>query len=240
MENETVKSNQAVIMGEIVSDFRYSHQAYGEKIYMSEVSVKRLSNYEDVIPVAVSERFIDPKQSYTGRFVWMGGQFRSHNRKEEKKRHLILAFFVQEMEFLTEIPEEEESNYIFLDGYICKKPVYRNTPLGREITDILLAVNRSYGRSDYIPCICWEKNARYASRFKVGEHVRFYGRIQSREYVKKIPGAELKDTMEQRTAYEVSVSRMEVYHCEKGVSKDENKVCIYGNNLHITCGVRMC
>jgi primosomal replication protein N len=172
---------------------------------MVEVSVSRLSNFEDYIPVMVSERLIDVSRDYNGQYVYIGGQFRSFNRHEEKKNRLVLSVFARELEVLPDAGEENASNEIFLDGYICKESVYRKTPLGREIADLLVAVNRSYGKSDYIPCICWGRNARFAAGFTVGTHVQIWGRIQSRDYVKKISETEV----EQRTAYEVSVSKIE-------------------------------
>lgn len=193
-------------MGEIVSEFRYSHEVFGEGFYMVDLAVNRLSNYADYIPLMISERLIDTEQDYTGQLVHVTGQFRSYNRHEEKKNRLVLSVFVRELEFLDEIDESEKTNQIFLDGYICKTPIYRKTPLGREIADVLLAVNRSYGKSDYIPCICWGRNARFAAGFEVGSHIQMYGRIQSREYVKKIS----EDETERRVAYEVSVSKVDL------------------------------
>lgn len=172
---------------------------------MVEVSVNRLSNFADYIPLMISERLIDTTKSYIGQKVYVTGQFRSYNRHEEVKNRLVLSVFVREIEFIEEETEEMKSNQIMLDGYICKEPIYRKTPLGREIADLLVAVNRSYGKSDYIPCICWGRNARFASRFQVGTHVQIWGRIQSREYVKKIS----EDQVEKRIAYEVSVSKIE-------------------------------
>jgi single-stranded DNA-binding protein len=138
--------------------------------------------------------------------VYIGGQFRSFNRHEEKKNRLVLSVFAREFEIMEDAGEENASNQIFLDGYICKESVYRKTPLGREIADLLVAVNRSYGKSDYIPCICWGRNARYASNFQVGERCLVWGRIQSREYMKKLSD----DELEKRVAYEVSVSKLEL------------------------------
>lgn len=206
MADKMFENNQVSLIGEIVSDFAYSHEVYGEGFYMVEISVNRLSNFVDYIPVMVSERLIDIERDYRGTFVYITGQFRSFNRHEERKNRLVLSVFAREMEILEEIDEEAVSNQIFLDGYICKEAVYRKTPLGREIADLLVAVNRSYGKSDYIPCICWGRNARFASTFEVGTHVQVWGRIQSREYVKKISETET----EQRIAYEVSVSKIEV------------------------------
>lgn len=153
----------------------------------------------------VSERLIDVSQDYIGEFIMVSGQFRSYNRHDEQKNRLVLSVFVREVEFIEEELDGAKTNNIFLDGYICKLPVYRKTPLGREIADLLLAVNRPYGKSDYIPCICWGRNARFASTFEVGEHVQVIGRIQSREYIKKLSETET----EKRIAYEVSVSKLE-------------------------------
>ena len=135
----------------------------------------------------------------------VNGQFRSYNRHEEMKNSLILSVLVRENTFVEEELDGAKTNQIFLDGYICKPPVYSKPPLGREIADLLLAVNRPYGKSDYIPCICWGRNARFASAFEVGEHVQVMGRIQSREYMKKITETE----SQKRVAYEVSVSKLE-------------------------------
>ena len=204
--NFTEKNNRVYIMGEIVSDATFSHEVYGEGFYMVDVSVNRLSNFADYIPLMVSERLIDTSKSYIGQRIHVSGQFRSYNRHEEVKNRLVLSVFVRELEFIEgDDPEELKSNEIFLDGYICKTPIYRKTPLGREIADLLIAVNRSYGKSDYIPCICWGRNARFSSGFEVGTHVQIVGRIQSREYVKKIS----EEEVEKRIAYEVSVSKID-------------------------------
>ena len=205
MADKILENNQVSIVGEIISDFQYSHEVYGEGFYMVEVAVSRLSNFSDYIPLMISERLIDTSQSYIGQKVYVTGQFRSYNRHEELKNRLVLSVFVREIEFIEEETEEMKSNQILLDGYICKDPIYRKTPLGREIADLLVAVNRSYGKSDYIPCICWGRNARFAARFEVGVHVQILGRIQSREYVKRLN----EDEVEKRTAYEVSVSKIE-------------------------------
>ena len=203
--DKVFENNQVLIAGEIVSGFTYSHEVYGEGFYMVEVAVNRLSNYADYIPVMVSERLIDVTENYEGQYISVVGQFRSYNRHEEKKNRLVLSVFAREIEFTGEPGEDVKSNQIFLDGYICKEPIYRKTPLGREIADLLIAVNRSYGKSDYIPSICWGRNARYAAGFAVGEHVQIWGRIQSREYVKKLNEFET----EKRIAYEVSVSKID-------------------------------
>ena len=211
MADKILENNQVSIVGEIISDFQYSHEVYGEGFYMVEVAVSRLSNFSDYIPLMISERLIDTSQSYIGQKVYVTGQFRSYNRHEELKNRLVLSVFVREIEFIEEETEEMKSNQILLDGYICKDPIYRKTPLGREIADLLIAVNRSYGKSDYIPCICWGRNARFASGFEVGGHVQVWGRIQSREYVKKLSETET----EKRVAYEVSVSKVEFIEDEE-------------------------
>ena len=208
--DKVIENNQVSIMGEIASAFVFSHEVFGEGFYMLELLVKRLSDSYDRIPVMISERLIDVTQDYRGEYIQITGQFRSYNRHEEKKNRLVLSVFVRELEFLDEIDENEKTNQIFLDGYICKEPIYRKTPLGREIADVLLAVNRPYGKSDYIPCICWGRNARYASSFRVGERCAIWGRIQSREYMKKLD----EDNVEKRVAFEVSVSKLELV-CEE-------------------------
>ena len=205
MADKAMDNNQVTIVGTVDSEFTYSHEVFGEGFYMVEVEVKRLSNSEDRIPLMISERLIDVTQDYTGEYIMVHGQFRSYNRHEEQKNRLVLSVFVREISFMEEEPDGTKTNSIWLDGYICKEPIYRKTPLGREIADLLLAVNRPYGKSDYIPCICWGRNARFASAFEVGEHVQVVGRIQSREYTKKITETETQ----KRVAYEVSVSKLE-------------------------------
>lgn len=205
MSDKIIENNQVTIMGEIVSPFTFSHEVFGEGFYMVDVSVKRLSNSEDTIPVMISERLIDVTEDYTGEFILVNGQFRSYNKHDELKNRLVLSVFAREVGFIEEELDGAKTNNIVLDGYICKLPVYRKTPLGREIADLLIAVNRPYGKSDYIPCICWGRNARFAQVFEVGNHVQVHGRIQSREYVKKLS----ETATEKRVAYEVSVSKLE-------------------------------
>ena len=142
MADKMFENNQVSIVGEIVSDFRFSHEVYGEGFYMVDVAVNRLSNYMDYIPLMVSERLIDVNEDMVGQNIYVTGQFRSFNRHEEKKNRLVLSVFVRELEFLDEIDDDVKSNQIFLDGYVCKEPIYRKTPLGREIADLLIAVNR--------------------------------------------------------------------------------------------------
>ena len=206
MTDKVIENNQVVVMGTIVSDFVYSHEIFGEGFYMVDVEVERLSDSSDVIPVMVSERLLNVDEDYRGYRIAVTGQFRSYNRHEEKKNRLILSVFAREVEFINEIEESSKSNQIYLDGFICKEPIYRKTPLGREIADLLIAVNRPYGKSDYIPCICWGRNARFASNFTVGSRCAIWGRIQSREYMKKVNEEEAV----KRVAYEVSVSKLEL------------------------------
>ena len=206
MTDKVIENNQVVIMGEIVSDFVFSHEIFGEGFYMVDVNVPRLSDSNDIIPLMVSERLINVEDDYMGLSIMVQGQFRSYNRHEERKNRLVLSVFAREIEFVDETPESSKTNQIYLDGYICKEPIYRKTPLGREIADLLLAVNRPYGKSDYIPCICWGRNARFASNFTVGTRCEIWGRIQSREYMKRIS----EEDAEKRIAYEVSVSKLEL------------------------------
>lgn len=205
MTDKIIENNQVSIMGKIVSGFSFSHEVFGEGFYMVDISVQRLSDSSDIIPVMISERLIDVTQDYEGEYIQIFGQFRSYNRHEEKRNKLVLSVFAREVSFVEDECDKVKSNQIFLDGYICKTPIYRRTPLGREIADMLLAVNRPYGKSDYIPCICWGRNARFTSGFEVGGHVQVWGRIQSREYVKRLED----DSTEKRVAYEVSVSKLE-------------------------------
>ena len=205
MTDKIFDTNQVSVAGEIVSEFTFSHEVFGEGFYLLEASVKRLSNSYDTIPIMVSERLIDVKQECLGKKVEVQGQFRSYNRHEGDRNRLILSLFAREIKIVDEISDNVKPNHIFLDGFICKKPIYRKTPLGREIADILVAVNRPYGKSDYIPCICWGRNARFVESFAVGGRVQMWGRIQSREYQKKISETEF----EKRVAYEVSVSKLE-------------------------------
>lgn len=205
MSEKNLENNKVTVIGQVISPFTYSHEVFGEGFYMVDLAVNRLSDQEDIIPLMVSERLIDVNQDYRGRTMEATGQFRSYNRHEGSKNRLVLSVFVRELCFLEEFTDYTKTNQIFLDGYICKEPIYRKTPLGREIADLLIAVNRPYGKSDYIPCIAWGRNARYASAFQVGSRIRIWGRVQSREYTKKL--SELES--EKRIAYEVSVSKLE-------------------------------
>ena len=205
---DTIQNNSVTLIGEVVSGFTFSHEVRGEAFYLVNLAVKRLSEQADIIPLTISERLIDVTADCMGRTLEVAGQFRSFNQQGENKKRLILSVFVREVFFLEEdFTDCTKSNSITLKGYLCKSPVYRKTPLGREIADLLLAVNRPYGKSDYIPCIAWGRNAKFASELFVGTRMEIFGRIQSREYTKKLSET---DTIS-RTAYEVSVSNLEVY-----------------------------
>ena len=205
MADKAMDNNQVTIVGTVDSEFTYSHEVFGEGFYMLEVVVSRLSHMEDRIPLMVSERLVDVKESCMGKIVEVHGQFRSYNKHEEGRNRLILSVFVREFSFVGEEGTLTRPNSIYLDGYICKPPVYRMTPLGREIADLLMAVNRPYGKSDYLPCICWGRNARFAGKFEVGTHIHLWGRIQSRTYQKRLED----DVVEKRTADEISVNKIE-------------------------------
>ncbi|WP_312432726.1 single-stranded DNA-binding protein [Lacrimispora sp.] len=203
----TLQNNLVTLIGEVASGFTFSHEVRGEAFYLVNLAVKRLSEQADIIPLTISERLIDVTADCMGRTLEVAGQFRSFNQQGENKKRLILSVFVRDVFFLEEdFTDFTKSNSITLKGYLCKPPVHRETPLGREIADLLLAVNRPYGKSDYIPCIAWGRNAKYASGLFVGTQLEISGRIQSREYTKKISETELI----QKVAYEVSVSKLEV------------------------------
>lgn len=214
MLDKVIENNRVSIIGEVVSEFQFSHEVFGEGFYLVNVSVDRLSDMVDIIPLMISERLIDVTKDYRGMKIEVSGQFRSYNRHEGLKNKLILSIFVRELQFVEDddMPQEQsKSNQIYLDGYVCKPPIYRKTPLGREIADILIAVNRPYGKSDYIPCIAWGRNASFASTIEVGGHLQVQGRVQSREYTKKIN----EEETEKRVAYEVSVSKIDFVEDEE-------------------------
>ena len=204
MNYVTEKNNKVYVMGEIVSDATFSHEVYGEGFYEFFVKVMRLSGQADILPVTLSERLIQGGALCKGKTICAVGQFRSYNKIEGGKSRLMLTVFVRE---LLDDEQGKNPNSVLLSGYICKPPVYRTTPFNREIADVLLAVNRAYNKSDYIPCIAWGRNARFVKNLSVGDKIAVSGRIQSREYQKKLSETELK-TM---TAYEVSVSKLAAF-----------------------------
>lgn len=200
---KNLENNKVNIAGVICSDFNYSHTLCGEKFYIAYLEVERTSGKSDIIPIMVSDRMIKI-EDLTGVSVEILGQFRSYNLHIEGKSKLLLTVFALEIEFLENVMYN--NNNIELVGYICKEPIYRTTPLGKEIADVLLAVNRSYGKSDYIPCICWGRNARYVGNLPIGTKISIAGRLQSRTFLKKID----EETTEERVAYELSASKVEV------------------------------
>ena len=214
MNNQTEKNNKVFISGEILTDAEFSHEVYGEGFYEMSVLVKRLSGQGDVLPVTISERLISDKDLKVGATINALGQFRSYNKLVDGKSKLMLTVFVRE---LLDTAGIKNPNSIVLSGYVCKPPVYRTTPFNREIADILIAVNRSYNKSDYIPCIAWGRNARFAKGLEVGEKIAISGRIQSREYQKRLTDDDIKIM----TAYEVSISKLAAYESAENFDVDE-------------------
>ncbi len=212
MVTNLLENNHLVLVGKVTSDKTYSHEIYGEKFYIFDLEVPRLSQAVDVIPITVSERLLTNLDLQIGKKLVVEGQFRSYNSYQNERNKLILTVFAKDIVETIENEEEQEekkeivSNEVTLSGYICKKPIYRQTPFDREIADILLAVNRAYNKSDYIPCIAWGRNARFCQNMEVGTEVKIVGRVQSRKYEKKFEDG----TSEVRVAYEVSISSMEI------------------------------
>jgi len=215
------ENNNLVLAGKVVSEKNYSHEIYGEKFYVFSLEVVRLSQATDIIPITISERLLTDVDISIGREVKVEGQFRSYNSYENERNRLILTVFAKEIEeFVHNEAEDKElvTNEVELVGYICKKPIYRQTPFGREIADVLLAVNRAYNKSDYIPSIAWGRNARFCQNMEVGTEVKITGRVQSRNYEKKFEDG----TVETRVAYEVSIASMEIANNEE--NENEEKV----------------
>lgn len=203
MADNVITSNKIYVEGKIASKPEYSHEMYGEGFYSMMIEVPRLSDAVDLLPVTISERLLDGVDVSIGKDIIIEGQLRSYNKYTDGGNRLILTIFARDISFTGE--KTKNPNQIYLDGYICKKPIYRTTPFGREITDMLIAVNRPYNKSDYIPAIAWGRNARFSEKLSVGDHIRIWGRVQSREYQKKLGDGEVLT----KTAYEVSISKME-------------------------------
>lgn len=204
MPQDLRQNNTINVIGEILSDYELSHEVYGEKFYNFELGTSRLSNTSDILPVTISERLIENDKFKKGVIVNIAGQIRSYNNFTSQKNKLVLTIFTKDIS----IAEENDNinpNQVILNGFICKPPVYRKTPFGREIADILLAVNRSYNKSDYIPSIAWGRNAKFAANLNVGDNIKIWGRMQSRTYQKKYETGEIIE----KTAYEVSISKLE-------------------------------
>jgi len=212
MQKENLLDNNKIyVSGKVVSDLDYSHEVYGEGFYNFRLEVARLSNIYDILPVTISERLLDVSSFEVGTQAHILGQIRSYNSyvESDRKNRLLLTVFARDLQKIISgdimDPVQKNPNDVFLNGYICKPPTHRLTPFGREITDLLVAVNRSYNKSDYIPCIAWGRNSRFASTLGVGENIRIWGRMQSRGYQKKYDDGNVED----RVAYEVSISKLE-------------------------------
>ena len=215
MDTNYLENNYLTLVGKVTGEKKFSHEIYGERFYIFNLSIPRLSGNADIIPITVSERLIKEDTLQEGKKLLIKGQFRSYNSYENEKNRLILTVFAKDVMEVEEQENEEENdivrkdivtNEVVLIGYICKKPIYRQTPFGREISDLLLAVNRAYNKSDYIPCIAWGRNARFCQNLEVGSQVKVVGRVQSRTYEKKHEDG----TIENRVAYEVSIGSLEV------------------------------
>ena len=199
-------NNQVQVIGRLDGDFQYSHMMYEEVFYRNTIKTTRISGKKDIVPILVSEKVLKTIQPNKGDIVEAKGHFRSYNKKDlDGRSHLILNVFVREMNILDEYNSEDENIIKIAHGFICKPPIFRKTPLGRDITDLMVAVNRQYIKSDYIPCIVWNEDAVLAASLQVGDEIQFKGRIQSREYIKKFPDSGKE---EERIAYEVSISKL--------------------------------
>lgn len=205
------ENNHAEVAGEIICELEFSHEFLGEKFYKTLVRTERLNGFFDDVPTMISERLLEKTIDYTGSFIEIKGQFRSYNKRENEKNHLMLILFAREILFLESNDKKESRNVVFLEGTICKEPIYRITPKGREITDVMLAVNGIYNKSSYIPLIVWGRDAMYISRFTVGSKIAIKGRIQNRQYQKMTD-----DGMEVKTAYEVSVRQIDILEESEG------------------------
>jgi len=208
--NNSLDTNRVLMAGKLKNELVFSHSIYGEGFYNTYVEIPRLSDIKDVLPVTISERLIQGIELELEDDIVVEGQLRSYNKTINGNNKLILITFARELRRISTEEEIKNPNQIYLDGFICKKPLYRTTPFGREITDLLVAVNRPYNKSDYIPCIAWGRNARFAEKLEVGQRLKLWGRIQSRDYQKKFPNGEVVN----KVAYEVSISKMEIVESE--------------------------
>ena len=230
MDTNYLENNYLTLVGKVTGEKKFSHEIYGERFYIFNLSIPRLSVNSDIIPITVSERLINEETLQEGKKLLVKGQFRSYNSYENEKNRLILTVFAKDIVEVEESNEEESeivkkdviTNEVVLIGFICKKPIYRQTPFGREISDLLLAVNRAYNKSDYIPCIAWGRNARFCQNLEVGTQVKVVGRVQSRTYEKKHEDG----TVETRVAYEVSVGSLEVIEEKDNSNEVENKEAV--------------
>lgn len=202
-------TNIVNLKGTIENNLQFSHEIFGEKFYTTKIKINRLSESYDVLPITISERLLEEVDLNENKLVKVTGQLRSYNKNIDNKNRLVLTIFVRDIK--QEEEDNKDPNSIFLDGYVCKEPIYRKTPLGREITDLLVAINRPYNKSDYIPSIVWGRNAKFAKNLNVGDRIQMWGRVQSRVYDKKLEeGNSVK-----KTAYEVSVSKIKKVSMEE-------------------------
>lgn len=215
MDTNYLENNYLTLVGKVTGEKKFSHEIYGERFYVFNLEIERLSGNADIIPITVSERLITDEMLTQGKNLLVKGQFRSYNSYDNEKNRLILTVFAKDVIEVEDNNQEEENeivkkdivtNEVVLVGFICKNPIYRQTPFGREIADVLLAVNRAYNKSDYIPTIAWGRNARFCQNLEVGTKVKIVGRVQSRMYEKKHEDG----TVENRVAYEVSIGSLEV------------------------------
>ena len=225
MDTNYLENNYLTLVGKVTGEKKFSHEIYGERFYVFNLEVERLSGNADIIPITVSERLATDEMLTAGKSLLVKGQFRSYNSYDNEKNRLILTVFAKDVVELEESEKEEENemtkkdmvtNEVVLVGFICKKPIYRQTPFGREIADILLAVNRAYNKSDYIPTIAWGRNARFCQNLEVGTEVKIVGRVQSRTYEKKLEDG----TILKKVAYEVSIGSLEVVKESENNSED--------------------
>jgi len=224
LDTNYLESNYLTLVGKVTGEKKFSHEIYGERFFIFKLSIPRLSGNADIIPITVSERLITDEMLQEGKKLLVKGQFRSYNSYENERNKLILTVFAKDVVEVEENEEDNEivkkdsiSNEVVLIGFICKKPIYRQTPFGREIADILLAVNRAYNKSDYIPCIAWGRNARFSQNLEVGTKVKVVGRVQSREYEKKHEDG----TVETKIAYEVSIGSLEIVEEDDAENNEE-------------------
>ena len=227
MDTNYLENNYLTLVGRVTGEKKFSHEIYGEKFYTFNLSIPRLSGNADIIPITISERLISENTLTEGKKLLIKGQFRSYNSYQNEKNRLILTVFAKDIQGIEEPAEQEENdivkkeettNEVVLIGFVCKKPIYRQTPFGREIADLLLAVNRAYNKSDYIPTIAWGRNARFCQNLEVGAQVKIVGRVQSRQYEKKYEDG----TSEMKVAYEVSICSLELLN-EEGKEKKEEE-----------------
>ena len=216
MNFEQMNNNKVYVAGEVVSEPKFSYEVFGEGFYEFDLLVKRLSDASDVIPVTISERLLTEGEIVLGKKIACSGQFRSYNKLVEEKSKLMLTVFVREV---LEYDPSVNPNQIELTGFVCKEPIYRTTPFKREISDVLIAVNRSYNKSDYLPCIAWGRNAKFAKSLRVGDRIQMWGRVQSREYDKKLENGDVI----KKVAYEISVAKLEkIENEDKNQADNEN------------------